>query len=78
MEIDVISESEVRQIALNTVCEHIKDDECCEDGSIRMDIKDLQDNFNVTQKNLQHYKDECRKLLERVRKLEQEEELSNE
>ena len=72
MEIDVISESEVRQIALNTVCEYIKDDEWCEDGSIRMDIKDLQDNFNVTQKNLQHYKDECRKLLERVRKLEQE------
>ena len=41
MEIDVISESEVRQIALNTVCEYIKDDEWCEDGSVRMDIKHL-------------------------------------
>ena len=41
MEIDVISEQEVRQIALNTVCEYIKEDEWCEDGSVRMDIKHL-------------------------------------
>ena len=41
MEIDVISEQEVRQIALNTVCEYIKEDEWCEDGSVRMDIKEL-------------------------------------
>ena len=70
MEIDVISESEVRQIALNTVCEHIKDDEWCEDGSIRMDIKNLQDYYHQTVVS------QINKLWKRVEKLE--EELSNE
>ena len=50
MEIDVISEQEVRQIALNTVCEYIKEDEWCEDGSVRMDIKVLQEQVKALQK----------------------------
>ena len=56
MEIDVISEQEVRQIALNTVCEYIKDDEWCEDGSVRMDIKHLNKvvgDLKMDVKNLQ-------------------------
>jgi len=56
VEIDVISESEVRQIALNTVCEYIKDDEWCEDGSVRMDIKHLNKvvgDLKMNVKNLQ-------------------------
>ncbi len=66
MEIDVISESEVRQIALNTVCEHIKDDEWCEDGSIRMDIKNLQDYYHQTVVS------QINKLWKRVEELEKE------
>ena len=66
MEIDVISESEVRQIALNTVCEYIKDDEWCEDGSIRMDIKNLQDYYHQTVVS------QINKLWKRVEELEKE------
>ena len=66
MEIDVTSESEVRQIALNTVCEHIKDDEWCEDGSIRMDIKNLQDYYHQTVVS------QINKLWKRVEELEKE------
>ena len=66
MEIDVISESEVRQIALYTVCEHIKDDEWCEDGSIRMDIKNLQDYYHQTVVS------QINKLWKRVEELEKE------
>jgi hypothetical protein len=66
VEIDVISESEVRQIALNTVCEHIKDDEWCEDGSIRMDIKNLQDYYHQTVVS------QINKLWKRVEELEKE------
>ena len=71
MEINVISEEEVGDIVLSMVSEEMNPDHYCEEGSVRMDIKDLQDNFNVTQKNLQHYKDECGKLLERVKVLEE-------
>jgi len=42
MEIDVISKQEVEQIALNTVCDYIKPEEWCEEGSIRQDIKDIK------------------------------------
>ena len=66
MEIDVISESEVRQIALNTVCEYIKDDEWCEDGSVRMDIKNLQDYYHQTVVS------QINKLWKRVEELEKE------
>jgi hypothetical protein len=66
VEIDVISESEVRQIALNTVCEYIKDDEWCEDGSIRMDIKNLQDYYHQTVVS------QINKLWKRVEELEKE------
>ena len=54
MEIDVISEQEVRQIALNTVCEYIKPKEWCEKGSVRQDIKDLTGKISNHDKSLQN------------------------
>lgn len=41
MNLDILDEEDVERIALAKVCEHIKDDEWCEDGSVRMDIKHL-------------------------------------
>ena len=41
MNVDILGEGDVERIALSKVCEHIKDDEWCEDGSVRMDIKEL-------------------------------------
>ena len=41
MDVDILSEDDVERIALSKVCDHIKDDEWCEDGSVRMDIKEL-------------------------------------
>jgi hypothetical protein len=67
MEIDVISEQEVRQIALNTVCEYIKEDEWCEDGSVRMDIKNLQDQYHqTTVSQINRLWDETRQLQDAI------------
>ena len=41
MNVDILDEEDVERIALAKVCEYIKDDEWCEDGSVRMDIKNL-------------------------------------
>ena len=41
MNVDILGEGDVERIALSKVCEHIKEDEWCEDGSVRMDIKEL-------------------------------------
>ena len=41
MNVDILGEGDVERIALSKVCEHIKEDEWCEDGSVRMDIKHL-------------------------------------
>ena len=41
MNLDILDEEDVERIALAKVCEHIEDDEWCEDGSVRMDIKNL-------------------------------------
>jgi len=41
MNLDILDEEDVERIALAKVCEYIKDDEWCEDGSVRMDIKHL-------------------------------------
>ena len=41
MNVDILGEGDVERIALSKVCAHIKDDEWCEDGSVRMDIKEL-------------------------------------
>ena len=46
MEIDIISKQEVEQIALNTVCDYIKPEEWCEEGSIRQDIKDIKEHLD--------------------------------
>ena len=48
MNIDILDEEDVERIALAKVCEYIKDDEWCEDGSVRMDIKNLQDQYHQT------------------------------
>ncbi len=66
MEIDVISEQEVRQIALNTVCEYIKDDEWCEDGSVRMDIKNLNKAVGDLKHTLYQIEDAIKKALTKV------------
>jgi len=41
MNVDILDGEDVERIALAKVCEYIKDDEWCEDGSVRMDIKHL-------------------------------------
>tara|TARA_B100000470_G_C19714540_1_gene357032 strand:+ start:764 stop:946 length:183 start_codon:yes stop_codon:yes gene_type:complete len=41
MNVDILGEGDVERIALSKVCEHIDSDEWCEDGSVRMDIKEL-------------------------------------
>jgi len=41
MNVDILDGEDVERIALAKVCEYIKDDEWCEDGSVRMDIKNL-------------------------------------
>ena len=50
MNVDILGEGDVERIALSKVCEHIKDDEWCEDGSVRMDIKVLQKQVKALQK----------------------------
>tara|TARA_R100001244_G_scaffold63917_1_gene52963 strand:+ start:391 stop:612 length:222 start_codon:yes stop_codon:yes gene_type:complete len=50
MDVDILSEDDVERIALSKVCDHIKDDEWCEDGSVRMDIKVLQKQVKSLQK----------------------------
>ena len=84
MEIDVISKQEVRQIALNTVCEYIKEDEWCEDGSVRMDIKHLNKVVGDLKMNVKNLQDQyhqttvsqINKLWKRVEELEKEVEKS--
>ena len=56
MNVDILDEEDVERIALAKVCEHIKDDEWCEDGSVRMDIKHLNKvvgDLKMDVKNLQ-------------------------
>jgi hypothetical protein len=50
MNVDILGEGDVERIALSKVCEHIKEDEWCEDGSVRMDIKVLQEQVKALQK----------------------------
>ena len=59
MEIDVISKQEVEQIALNTVCDYIKPEEWCEEGSIRQDIKDIK-------KHLERHDDSLHNMYEAI------------
>ena len=42
MQVDILCEGDVERISLSKVCEHIDSEEWCEDGSVRMDIKELK------------------------------------
>ena len=65
MHIDTVTESEVHSIALGKVCEHIDSEEWCEDGSVRMDIKELKVSDGINSSAIEM-------LLERVKVLEKE------
>ena len=65
MHIDTVTESEVHGIALSKVCEHIDSEEWCEDGSVRMDIKELKVSDGINSSAIEM-------LLERVKVLEKE------
>jgi len=52
MEIDVISKQEVKQIALDYICNYINPEEWCEKGSVRQDIKDLTGKISSHDKSL--------------------------
>jgi|TARA_R100000656_G_scaffold38149_1_gene32174 serine/threonine-protein kinase RIO1 len=66
VEINVISEEEVGDIVLSMVSEEMNPDHYCEDGSIRMDIKNLQDYYHQTVVS------QINKLWKRVEELEKE------
>ena len=65
MEINVISEEEVGDIVLSMVSEEMNPDHYCEEGSIRMDIKKLQDYYHQTVVS------QINKLWKRVKELEE-------
>ena len=66
MEVRIISEQEVRDIVLSILSEEMNSELWCEDGSIRMDIKNLQDYYHQTVVS------QINKLWKRVEELEKE------
>jgi len=67
MNVDILDEEDVERIALAKVCEYIKDDEWCEDGSVRMDIKNLQDQYHqTTVSQINRLWDETRQLTDAI------------
>ena len=80
MNVDILDGEDVERIALAKVCEYIKDDEWCEDGSVRMDIKHLNKvvgNLKMDIKNLQDQYhqttvSQINKLWKRVEELEED------
>jgi hypothetical protein len=65
MEINVISKEEVGDIVLSMVSEEMNPDHYCEDGSVRMDIKELKVSDGINSSAIEM-------LLERVKVLEKE------
>ena len=86
MEVRIISEQDVRDIVLSILSEEMNSELWCEDNSIRMDIKNLQEQvnkLNAEVKQLKHiagwvsgYDDNGwpveKSLASRVKQLEQE------
>jgi hypothetical protein len=66
MNVDILDEEDVERIALAKVCEYIKDDEWCEDGSVRMDIKNLNKAVGDLKHTLYQIEDAIKKALTKV------------
>ena len=65
MQVDILCEGDIERISLSKVCEHIDSEEWCEDGSVRMDIKELKVSDGINSNAIEM-------LLERVKVLEKE------
>jgi hypothetical protein len=66
MNVDILDGEDVERIALAKVCEYIKDDEWCEDGSVRMDIKNLNKAVGDLKHTLYQIEDAIKKALTKV------------
>ena len=66
MEINVISEEEVGDIVLSMVSEEMNPDHYCEDGSVRMDIKELKVSDGINSSAIEMLLDRVKVLEEKV------------
>tara|TARA_R100000963_G_C4625423_1_gene91781 strand:+ start:582 stop:854 length:273 start_codon:yes stop_codon:yes gene_type:complete len=56
MEVRIISEQEIKDMILSTLSEEINPVLWCENGSLRMDIKDLQEQVQILKSNVEQLK----------------------
>ena len=56
MDVRIISEQEIKDMILSTLSEEINPVLWCENGSLRMDIKDLQEQVQILKSNVEQLK----------------------